>query len=408
MEFGKLKTLIATLGATGALMLAPGALAQDEIKIGGLYILSGSAASYGEFASQGMQLAIDEINEQGGVNGKPLSLLMEDTQGKAATGIQAARKLVYQDDVSVLVGLDSSGVALGLIPVLEELETPLIITHAATPHATGKLCNEYTFRISVNENQNMRAAAEIAAESGAKRWTTIGPDYAFGHESWELFSEYLKELNPDVEIMTDVAFPRFGAEDFTPFINNIMEHDPDGVLISVWGGDMVNFVRQANNLGFFDKGYEIMFTVGAATEVLSALGEQMPEGVWVGTRYWYDSHDNARNKKFINDYRERYGTVPSYNAEGAYSAVYAIKDAVEKANSSDPKAIAEALVGLTVDTPAGPRTFRVGDNQALIGPTWGVTGEMNTEDGIRSLTNVHNFDGESVSLPLERTECKPE
>lgn len=408
MKFGKLKTLIAALSATGAVALAPGAFAQDDIKIGGLYILSGSAASYGEFASQGMQLAIDEINEAGGVDGKPLKLLMEDTQGKAATGIQAARKLVYQDDVSVLVGLDSSGVALGLVPVLEELETPLIITHAATPHATGKLCNEYTFRISVNENQNMRAAAELAAKSGAKRWTTIGPDYAFGHESWELFSEYLQEIDPDVEIMTDVAFPRFGAEDFTPFINNIMEHNPDGILISVWGGDMVNFVRQANNLGFFDKGYEILFTVGAATEVLSALGEQMPEGVWVGTRYWYDSHDNDRNKKFVNDYRERYGTVPSYNAEGAYSAVYAIKDAVEKAGSADPKDIAAALVGMTVETPAGPRTFRPGDNQALIGPTWGLTAEMNTEDGIRSLTDVHDFDGESVSLPLERTECKPE
>lgn len=235
MKFGKLKTLIAALSATGAVALAPGAFAQDDIKIGGLYILSGSAASYGEFASQGMQLAIDEINEAGGVDGKPLKLLMEDTQGKAATGIQAARKLVYQDDVSVLVGLDSSGVALGLVPVLEELETPLIITHAATPHATGKLCNEYTFRISVNENQNMRAAAELAAKSGAKRWTTIGPDYAFGHESWELFGEYLQEIDPDVELMTDVAFPRFGAEDFTPFINNIMEHNPDGILISVWG-----------------------------------------------------------------------------------------------------------------------------------------------------------------------------
>src|SRR5690606_16444748 len=118
---------------------------------------------------------------------------------------------------------------------------------------------------------------------------TIGPDYAFGHQSWEYFQEYLKRLEPDVELMNQVAFPRFGAEDFTPFINSIMQAKPEGILISLWGGDLVNFIRQARNLGFFDQGYEILFTVGAATEVLAAMGEEMPEGVWVGTRYWFGS-----------------------------------------------------------------------------------------------------------------------
>ncbi len=406
MKGNKLKKLLIVMAAAGAVSMTSGVLAKpDSIKIGGLYILSGSAASYGEFASQGMNLAISEINETGGVLGKPLELILEDDQGKAATGIQAARKLVYQDKVSALVGIDSSGVALGLVPVLEELETPLIITHAATPDATGKLCNKYAYRISVNENQNMRAAAELASTTKAKRWTTIGPDYAFGHDSWELFGEYLKEIDPDVVLMKEVAFPKFGAEDFTPFINNIMTHNPEGILISVWGGDLVNFVRQANNLGFFDKGYEIMFTVGAATEALSALGEQMPEGVWLGTRYWYDSHDTDINKKFVQDYRQKYKTAPSYNAEGAYSAVYAIKGALEKAGSTDPKAVAAALEGLSLNTPAGQRTFRVGDNQAVIGPTWGRAASM-SDDGIRSLAEVRNFDGESVSLPLERTGCK--
>src|SRR5690606_6715457 len=179
--------------------------------------------------------------------------------------------------------------AMGLVPTMPGLRTPLILTHAATPHATGKLCNPYTFRISVNEAQNMRAAAELAAKMDAKRWTTIGPDYAFGHEVWEYFGNYLKAAKPDVELMSQTAFPRFGAEDFTPFINAVMQAKPDGVMISVWGGDMVNFVRQANNLGFFDQGFEVMFAVGAATEVLAALGPQLPEGVWLGTRYWYGS-----------------------------------------------------------------------------------------------------------------------
>src|SRR5690606_17557821 len=137
----------------------------------------------------------------GGVLGRKLELLLEDSQGKAAVAIQAARKLVYQDEADVLMGLDSSGVAQGLIPVLPELEKPFIITHAATPDVTGKLCNAWTYRVSVNVNQNMKGAATIAAKTGAKKWTTIGPDYAFGHQSWEFFSQYLKEMSPDVEIM---------------------------------------------------------------------------------------------------------------------------------------------------------------------------------------------------------------
>ena len=393
------------LALASAFSLTSVQAAEDPIKIGAIYIMSGSAANYGKFAQQGMQLAMDEINAAGGVLGRQLTMQLEDGQGKAATAIQAARKLVYQDGADALMGLDSSGVAQGLAPVLPELGKPFIITHAATPDVTGKLCNPFTYRVSVNVHQNMAGAAAVAVKTGAKKWTTIGPDYAFGHQSWEFFSKYLKEQVPDAEIMSDVAFPRFGAEDFTPFIDGVMANKPDGVLISLWGGDLVNFVRQANNRGFFDQGFEVLFTVGAATEVLSSLGEQMPEGVWLGTRYWYGAHDNDLNKKFVSEYKQKYGTPPSYNAEGAYVAVYAFKAAMEKAGNTDGKAVAEALSGITLETPTGTLNIRKGDNQALIGPTWGKTGAMNTEDKIRSLTEVEFFDGNAITPPVDPA-CK--
>ncbi len=385
---------------------AGSAQAADPIRIGGIYLMSGSAASYGEFAKQGASLAIDEINAQGGVLGRPLAIQIEDSQGKAATAIQVARKMVYQDKVDLMMGLDSSGVAQGLVPVLPELGKPFMITHAATPDVTGKLCNKYTFRLSVNVNQNMMGAADIAADTGAVKWTTIGPDYAFGHQSWEFFSKYLKEKKPDAVLMEDqLAFPKFGAEDFTPFINSVMESKPDGILISLWGGDLVNFVRQANDRGFFKQGFKVLMSVGAATEVLTALGEQMPEDVWLGTRYWYGSWDNPVNAKFVDAYKKAWNQPPSYNAEGAYMAVYSFKDAIEKAGSVEPDQIIAALSGLTVPAPTGDLTFRAGDHQALIGPTWGLTGAMNAADKIRSLTQLHNFEGASVTPPVD-PECK--
>ena len=396
---------VAALAAAGIVGSMAAQAAEDPIKLGAVYIRSGSASSYGAFAEQGMKLAIEQINDNGGVLGRQLEYEIEDSQGNSGTAIQAMRKLVYQENVDALMGIDSSGVAQGVASTVPQLQTPLIITHAATPDVTGKMCNDYVYRLSVNIVQNMRGAAEIAADSGAKRWTTIGPDYAFGRQSWDFFGQALKEKNPDAELMSETAFPRFGAEEFTPFINSIMDADPDGVLISLWGGDLVNFVRQASDLGFFDQDMEIMFTVGAATEVLDALGEQMPEGVWLGTRYWFDAYDNPTNRDFVAAYKERYDKAPSYNAEGAYAAVYAYKAAMEKAGTTDGPKVAETLAGMSFDSPTGEITFRAGDHQTLVGPTWGKAGPMDDEFGIRSLTDVHVFDGEDVTPAVEETGC---
>lgn len=393
-------TTAATLGSTGI------SHAEEPIRIGGLYILSGSAATYGEFAQRGINLAVNEINASGGILGRQVEMIYEDSQGKASVAIQAARKLVYSENVDALVGLDSSGVAQGMVPTVPELQKPLIITHAATPDVTGNLCNAFTYRISVNVAQNMKAAALVAAETDATNWTTVGPDYAFGHQSWEFFGNYLKELKPDVNLMEETNFPRFGAEDFTPFIDRVMDSDADGVLISVWGGDLVNFIRQANTRGFFDKDMEVMFTVGAATEVLSALGDEMPEGVHLSTRYWYDAYDNDINKRFVKAYLDAYGTPPSYNAEGAYAAIHAYKQAMEAAGTTDGPAVAKALSGMTMEAPNGSVTFRAGDNQAMVSPNWGISGPMHPEHGIRTLTNLQIFDGETVARTVAETGCK--
>ncbi len=395
--------------ATGAALAAAAPLHAQQgkpIHFGAIYIMSGSAATYGQFAKQGMELAADEINAKGGILGRNIDFALEDSQGKADVAIQAARKLVFQGGADALMGLDSSGVANGLTPVVPELRKPFVITHAASPDVTGKLCNAYTYRVSVNVNQNMSAAAQIAAESGAKRWTTIGPDYAFGHQSWEYFGKYLKQRKPDVELMQEVAFPRFGAEDFVPFINSVMQSKPDGVLVSLWGGDLVNFVRQARNLGFFDQKYQVLLTLGAATEVLSALGEQMPQGVWAGTRYWFAAHDNPINNAFVKAYFDRFKTPPSYNAEGAYAALYLYKAAMEKAGKVDGEAVAKALSGISFDAPNGRLTIRAEDHQAVVGPTWGKLGAFDARYKVRMLDSARTFKGDEVTPAASETGCK--
>lgn len=378
--------------------------AEPPIRIGAIYIMSGPFAAYGQFARDGIELAVDEINEAGGVLGRDLEYLIEDSTAKADVAIQAARKLVYQEKVDVLLGVDSSGVANGLVPVVPELQRPLLLTHAATPDVTGKLCNRWVFRNSVNINQNMKSAALVAKDLKRTRWTSIGPDYAFGHQSWEYFSQYLKELQPDIVTM-EAMFPQLGAQDFTPFITRTISEKPDGVLISLWGGDLVNFVRQAKNLGFFEQDFEVLFTLGAATEVLTALGDQMPEGLWVGTRYWFLAKDTPRNKAFVEAYHERFGNYPSYNAQNAYAGVYTIKAAMEKAGTTDPEKVAAAMENLTVEAPIGNYRIRAEDHQALVDGFWGVT-KAHPDYPIRILEPVKVFPASQITPEIGETGCE--
>jgi len=379
--------------------------AGDTLKIGGVYLMSGAFSTYGEFAKNGIELATEEINAAGGILGKKVEYILEDSTGKPNVAIQALRKLVFQDQVDLLMGLDSSGVARGVAPVVPELKRPFIITHAATPDVTGSLCNKYLFRISLNISQNTKAAAMVARDLGAKKWTTIGPDYAFGHQSWEFFGKYLKELVPEVQLSESPSFPKFKAEDFTPFINNVIAEKPDGVFISLWGGDLINFVRQANNLGFFKQDFKVVMSLGAATEVLTALGDQMPEGIWVGTRYWFNANQSETNKKFVKAYHDKFGDYPSYNSQGGYAAVYAFKAAIEKAGSFDTDKIIAALENLTVDVPSGNLLIRAEDHQALVDADYGVT-KADPNFPIRILDPLRIFPAKEITPAPAETGCK--
>ncbi|MEN6438622.1 MAG: ABC transporter substrate-binding protein [Syntrophobacter sp.] len=390
------------------LMVTGSGLSADKpIKLGFVYIMSGPAATYGQFAKQGADLAIDEINKAGGINGRKVEGLFEDDTGKSDVGIRVVRKLVYENEADAIIGIDSSGVVSAVAPVMKELKTPLIITHAAVPDVTGSNCNPYTFRVSLNIEQNVGMASAIASEAKAKVWTTVGPDYSFGHQSWEYFQKYLKKKRPDVTFLPDseAAFSPTATTDFSAFITKVMNSRADGVLISLWGGNLIDFVRQASDVGFFDGKREVLMTLGAATEVLYALKEKMPTGVWVGTRYWFQANETGANKAFVEAYKKRFDVYPSYNAHGAYAAVKVYAAAAAKAGSVDKEKIIKALEGLTIDLPIGKTTIRAGDHQAVSDGTWGRTA---ADPGIpiRILKPMRHFSGNEITPAVEETGCK--
>lgn len=414
------RDLLKAFGLAGAALAGGGALAActapvsapaggaageggKPIKIGVMYILSGGFATYGLFAREGVNMAISELNQAGGVLGREVAAIFEHEGSSADQAIRTARRLVLEEKVDFLLGIDSSGRAEALVPVMPELKRILMLTHAATPKATGELCNKYVFRTSVNVPQNAKAGALIAKDQPYTRWTTIGPDYAFGHQSWEYFSKYLQELKPDVEIMDQTFFPKLGAEDFSSFITAIQDASPDALWVSTWGNDLVNFVRQGNQFGLFEQVPTFM-ALGAAMEVLTALGDEMPEGLWVGTRYWFQTPETEVNKKFVEDFVARYDHYPSYNAQNGYTGMMLLAQAMEKAGTTDTDAVIGALEGLEYEAPMGPVKIRPEDHQALVNVTWGQT-KASPDYPFRILDPIVVAPADEVTRPVDQTGC---
>ena len=365
-----------------------------------MYLLTGGFATYGEFARDGINLAKEEINKAGGINGRAVEVIFAH-EGEP---VQTARRLVLQEQVDFLLGIDSSGNAEALVPTIPELKKVLMVTHAASPKVTGSLCNKYVFRCSVNGPQNSTAGAEIAAQENYKKWTTIGPDYAFGRQSWEFFQKALQERKEGVEFLTQTAFPRLGAQDYNSFITTLQNTKADAIWCSLWGNDLVNWIRQANDFGLFSQ-FPVYMELGAAMEVLTALGEEMPTGQWVGTRYWWPMPDTEVNRRFVEKFRKRYNTYPSYNAQNGYVGLHLLAAAANEAGTTDTEAVIEALEGRQYEAPMGKLTIRAGDHQAIVDVTWGKT-IASSEYNFRVLEAIQVVKGESVTRSLPLTGCQ--
>ena len=349
------------------------ALAAEPIKIGALYILSGNFANYGQASKEGATLAAEEINAAGGLLGRPVELIFVD-HGKPDQAVREAKRLILEEKVDFLFGIDSSSVSLAVAPVANEHKVPLVVTHAATPRLT-EMCLPYVFRTSNNARMDSWAAAAFAAKKPYKRWANIGPDYEFGRVSWEDFITRLKELKPDVEVVSE-QWPKFGSSDYSSYITALMRARPEAVFSSLWGGDFVTFAKQAIPYGFFKSIKFYVTPTGGALQALEPLGKNAPEGLLVGTRYWFLYPKTEKNQAFVKKYYEKYGHYPSYNAGEAYSGLMMLAAAVKKAGSTDPdavKAAFEADGGLKFESIEGLKWMRPADHQVFEDLVWGYT-----------------------------------
>jgi branched-chain amino acid transport system substrate-binding protein len=349
---------------------------KGPIKIGYQAVLSGSMAGNGEFHKMGALMAAEEINQKGGIFGNKLEIEIRDSTLKTDEVLKNAYYFIDSWGADFLAGLDLSGQTLALAPVMDKLDRILMVTNAATERLTeewvAKKGIKQIFRICSSVYHDAQGAAFLAKDFTAQKWAAINSKNEYGLSSWKMFQETLKKLKPGVSLVAE-SWISSGQTDFRPHINTILEANPDGFYSTERGGNLINLIRQSKQAGLFEKIRYVVFPLGASLDVLETLGQEMPDNIWISGRYFFLYPSNKVNNDWVLRFRKRWHRFPSSVSENAYSSVYALKAALEKAGSKDTKALIKALEGMELETPAGLRLFRKEDHQAIYDLPWGRT-----------------------------------
>jgi branched-chain amino acid transport system substrate-binding protein len=344
------------------LLAPPVARARGSVDIGCLYPMTGRAALYGKDSLAAAEMAIDEINAEGGAAGMPLRLFVADDQSKPAFASRIARQYIVERKVDFLCGGISSTVGLAVSKISQEYRKIFIGTDHASSRLSIENFHRYYFRVSNSVFQSMAAGArylsELQKEKGWRTIAFIGPDYEYGHGMWDDLRDNLNALKVSYRVVGEY-WPKLYEPDLTPYIAALGEVHPDIVINGQWDGDWIAFVRQANAYALFEKTKVFNFDTGGSYEVMEALKDEMPLGLVLSTRHNNNWPDTERNRRFVNNFHQLTGRYPSYSAHGAYAGMYAIAAAVRSVGgTADTDALIRALEGLHLSLPKDPDGFQ--------------------------------------------------
>jgi branched-chain amino acid transport system substrate-binding protein len=372
----------AAAGALGATMLVPApwreAFGQAKpIKLGSLQPLSGTAATGGKTAQVGVQMAVDRINKAGGVNGRPIELLVADYESKPDVGRRRAEKLVLEDKIDAHAGGYLSNVCLACMPVYEEHKLVNMITVCLDTTITQSKCSRYTFRPFDFAPSQAVAAAPYLVNKMGKKWHIAFADYAWGQSTKDAFAAEIKKNGGEVVGTTGIPL---GTADMTAFLSRI-SGSFDGLFGIFFGPQGIAFVTQSFDLGLSKK-YRLAGDGAIAVSAnLPALGSKA-DG-FVGIDRYVPVLEGVLNtphhKKFFDDAVARLkaidpsGPLPDRYVQSNFEAVNALKVGMQKSGfrgREDSMKLIEALEGLEMkegdDFPQGDKLLRKEDHQAFL------------------------------------------
>jgi branched-chain amino acid transport system substrate-binding protein len=401
------RTLLKAGLAVGVLQVASPfvlrARAADALKIGLDNPLTGPIAGNGKNELIGCQLAVDEINAKGGILGREVELIVEDsTSSDAGTAVLKARKLIDGDKVDFLLGNQNSALSLAIAQVSNEKKIFHVVPGGHTDAVTGASCHWNVFRVCNTTKMEAEAITGTLIKHYGKKFYYITLDYAYGHTLEAAMVKACAELGG--ARIGGVLSP-LGTVDFSSHLIGAQSANPDVIVFVLAGDDMVNALKQAVQFGLDKK-----FHLAGAQQELEALEGLPPEariGIWVMEWYWKQP-GVPHVDEFVDTVRKRTGRVPTARTWFGFVSVWTCALAAAKAKSLDAVAMAKALQGFELPPEIGlspnPAFYRAGQNQLIATLYVGNAQPSGDEpEDLFKVTSVVN--GADVAGTVEESGC---
>jgi len=356
----------------------------------------GELNSYKVFAAflepykKGMELALEEINAGGGVNGRRLELIVRDDGGTPGDAVRVAEELIAHDRVNVLMGTFASNVGLAVANLAAQRKILFLASEPLTDKIVWENGNRYTFRLRPSTYMQTAMLVPEAAKLQKKRWAIVYPNYEYGQSAAASFKRLLTQAQPGVEFVAEQA-PALGKIEAGAVVQALAEAKPDAIFSSLFAADLQKFVREGNTRGLF-KNTPVFNLLAGEPEYLDPLKDETPNGWWV-TGYPWSEINTPEHKRFRDAYQRRWKDYPRQGSVVGYTAVYSVANAIRKAKSADTEKLVEALKGLEMQTPFGPIEWRALDHQSTMGA---YVGQLAQKDGKGAMVNWRYVDGSRV------------
>jgi branched-chain amino acid transport system substrate-binding protein len=388
-----LRILIRASAAAGLAAALTSAYAQSVIKIGEINSYKAQPA-FLEPYKKGMELALEEINAAGGVNGKKLQLIVRDDNANPGDAVRAAEELVSREQVDVLAGSFLSNIGLALTDFAKQKKFFYLAGEPLTDKIVWANGNRYTFRLRTSTYMQVAMLVPEAAKLKKKRWGIVYPNYEYGQSAATTFKQLLKAAQPDVEFVVEQA-PPLGRLDAGSVVQALADAKPDALFNVLFGADLSKFVRDGNTRGLF-QGREVVSLLTGEPEYLDPLKDETPNG-WIVTGYPWYGIQTPEHKAFFLAYHAKYKDYPRLGSVVGYTMIHSLAEGIKKAKTTQTDKLITAFEGLQLMTPFGRITYRAEDHQSTLGAFVGITKHDN---GKGTMVDYRFLDGAKF-LPSE-------
>ena len=362
------------------------AMAQEPIRIGEINSYKAQAA-FLEPYKRGMELAVDEVNAAGGINGRKIALITRDDNANPGDAVRAAEELLSRERVDVLAGSFLSHIGLALGDFARQKKVFFLASEPLTDKMVWENGNRYTFRLRASTYMQAAMLVPEAVKLKKKRWAIVYPNYEYGQSAALTFKQLMKSAQPDVEFVAEQATP-LGRVDAGSVTQALADARPDAIFNVLFGADLAKFVREGNTRRLFE-GREVVSLLTGEPEYLDPLKEETPNG-WVVTGYPWYGIQTTEHKAFLQAYQAKYRDYPRLGSVVGYSTIKSLAEGMKKAGGADTEKLISAFRGLQVQTPFGLISYRALDHQSTMGA---FVGRTHRKDGQGVMVDYRYLDG---------------